>query len=315
VKKGEPTLAQDIILHHYEASLFSEKVRLAFGVKGLAWRSVVIPPVMPRPDLMPLTGGYRRTPVMQIGADVYCDTQIILRELERRFPVPTLYPGASEGLCWAATMLADRAYFQASVAVIFGNLKPADLPAGFVEDRERLSGNRFDFEAMAARGPYARDQWRAYADWIERQLGDDRSFLLGESPSLADLSLFIEVWFLENAYRGAPALLAEFPRLRSWAARLRAIGHGQRSELDSGEALAIGVAAAPATAEREDGADPNGLAPGDRVSVAPDDYGRIPVAGVVVSSSAQHIAIRRRDETAGDVVVHFPRAGFVVARA
>jgi glutathione S-transferase len=308
-------MAHEIILHHYEASLFSEKIRLAFGLKSLAWRSVVIPPIMPRPDLMPLTGGYRRTPVMQIGADVYCDTQIILRELERRFPEPTLYPGASEGLCWAATMVADRPLFQASVAVIFGNLKPSDLPPGFVDDRERLSGARFDFAAMAARGPYARDQWRAYADWIERQLADRRPFLLGAVPSLADLSMFIEVWFVENAYRGAAALLAEFPALRSWGARVRAIGHGERSEMTSAEALAIGRAAAPEEAPHEDAADPNGLRPGDRVTVMPDDYGRIPVAGELVSSSAQHVAIRRREESAGDVVVHFPRAGFVVARA
>jgi glutathione S-transferase len=269
---------------------------------------------MPRPDLMPLTGGYRRTPVMQIGADVYCDTQCILRELERRFPQPTLYPGASEGLCWAVTMVADRPLFQACVAVIFGNLGPSDLPAGFAEDRERLSGRPFDFEGMAARGPYARDQWRAYADWTERQLADGRRYLLGGSPSLADLSVFIEVWFLENAYRGAAALLAEFPALRAWAVRVRAIGHGKRTEMTSAAALRIGTAATPATLEHLDAEDPNGLRPGDRVTVAPDDYGRIPVAGEVVSSSAQHVAIRRRDPVAGEVVVHFPRAGFVVER-
>jgi glutathione S-transferase len=308
-------VADEIILHHYDASLFSEKIRLTFGLKKLPWRSVIIPPIMPRPDLMPLTGGYRKTPVMQIGADLYCDTQCILRELERRFPEPTLYPGASEGLCWAATMLADRAFFQASVAVIFGSLKPSDLQAGFVEDREQLSGGRFDFEAMAARGPYAKEQWRAYADWIERQLADGRPFLLGAQPSLADLSMFIEVWFLENAYRGAAALLGEFPKLRSWGARLRAIGHGQHTDMTSAEALAVGTAAKPATAERADAADPNGLRPGDRVAVAPDDYGRFPVEGAVVSSSAQHIAIRRHDPIAGEVVVHFPRAGFVVSRA
>jgi hypothetical protein len=33
-----------------------------------------------------------------------------------------------------------------------------------------------------------------------------------------------------------------------------------------------------------------------------------------VSLSAQHIAIRRRDERAGEIVVHFPRAGFWIAR-
>ena len=76
-----------IILHHFDRSPFSEKIRVVFGHKGLSWRSVRIPQIMPKPDLMPLTGGYRRTPVMQIGADVFCDTQIIIREIERRFPV------------------------------------------------------------------------------------------------------------------------------------------------------------------------------------------------------------------------------------
>jgi hypothetical protein len=27
---------------------------------------------------------------MQIGADIYCDSQCIIRELQRRFPEPTL---------------------------------------------------------------------------------------------------------------------------------------------------------------------------------------------------------------------------------
>ena len=88
-----------IILHHFPQSPFSEKIRLIFGLKKIAWTSVVITRIMPRPDLMPMTGGYRRTPVMQIGADIYCDTQCIIRELERRFPEPTLFPEAMPGSC------------------------------------------------------------------------------------------------------------------------------------------------------------------------------------------------------------------------
>ncbi len=88
-----------IILHHFPQSPFSEKIRLIFGLKKIAWTSVVITRIMPRPDLMPMTGGYRRTPVMQIGADIYCDTQCIIRELERRFPEPTLFPEAIPGSC------------------------------------------------------------------------------------------------------------------------------------------------------------------------------------------------------------------------
>ena len=101
-----------IILHHFEKSPFSEKVRIVFGLKKIAWTSVLISRIMPRPDLMPMTGGYRRTPTLQIGADIYCDTQIIIRELERRFPRPTLFPDANAGLSWALGMWTDRSFFR-----------------------------------------------------------------------------------------------------------------------------------------------------------------------------------------------------------
>ena len=78
-----------LILHHYDFSNFAEKARLMLGFKNLAWRGVEIPPIAPKPDLTPLTGGYRRTPVLQDGADVWCDTRLIARELERRVPSPT----------------------------------------------------------------------------------------------------------------------------------------------------------------------------------------------------------------------------------
>lgn len=95
----------DIILHHYKISPYSEKVRL--GLKGLAWRSVEIPMIMPKPDLTALTGGYRKTPVLQIGADVYCDSQLIMRELEPRHPIPSFYP-AGQG---TADALVRRCYY------------------------------------------------------------------------------------------------------------------------------------------------------------------------------------------------------------
>ena len=76
----------DLILHHFDWSPYGEKVRVLLGIKGLAWRSVQIPMVMPKPDLTALTGGYRKTPVLQIGADIYCDTSRIARELEQSLP-------------------------------------------------------------------------------------------------------------------------------------------------------------------------------------------------------------------------------------
>ena len=106
----------ELILHHYPTSPFAEKVRLMMGFKRLAWHSVVIPMTMPKPDLTALTGGYRKTPVLQIGADIYCDTALICDVLEQLAPTPTLYPEADKGAArivaqWAApgppTLLGD----------------------------------------------------------------------------------------------------------------------------------------------------------------------------------------------------------------
>ena len=44
------------LVHHYAFSTFSEKVRLALGLKGLAYGSVDIPGLPPRPLFEPLTG-------------------------------------------------------------------------------------------------------------------------------------------------------------------------------------------------------------------------------------------------------------------
>jgi len=300
-----------IIFHHFDASPFSEKIRLAFGYKQLAWRSVLVSPIMPRPDLMPLTGGYRRTPTMQIGADIYCDTRAILREIEARYPEPTLLPRGIAGIAPALGMWTDRAFFQNTVNLVFGVLGDK-VPREFVEDRERLRGGKFDIPAMKAALPQMRDQFRAHVDWIETQLAGSGDWLLGDF-SLADVHAYMNVWYVSTRMPGGESLLREFPRVRAWAARAKNIGHGAREEITSAEALDIAARARPASPVIADPRDPNGRKPGDRVSVTPDDYGKVPVSGEIVSLSAQQIAIRRVDEKAGEVVVHFPRAGFFVA--
>jgi glutathione S-transferase len=303
-----------VILHHFEQSPFSEKVRLAFGLKNIAWSSALISRIMPRPDLMPMTGGYRRTPVMQIGADIYCDTQCILRELERRFPEPTLFPNKDEGIAWASAMWTDRSFFQNTVNLVFGSLADK-VPQDFIEDREKLRGAKFDVAAMTAAIPQMRDQFRAHVGWIESQLGYGRAWITGDKPGLCDVNAFMNIWYVRAHLPGAEAMLAEFGHTRAWEERLRAVGHGKRSEISTAAALDMAAGATPQTAEAADPNDPNGRKPGDRVEIAPDDYGKISVAGEIVALSSQHIAIRRHDPRAGEIVVHFPRAGFVLVPA
>lgn len=189
------TANHSIILHHFDASPFSEKVRIVFGLKNIAWSSVRISRIMPRPDLMPLTGGYRRTPVMQIGADIYCDTQCILQELERRFPEPSLVPQGEKGLVWATAMWTDRSFFQNTVNLVFGSLADK-VPADFIADREKLRGAKFDVAAMMAAIPQMRDQYRAHLQWLDDQLGDGRNWLCGEKASLCDVHAYMNVWYV-----------------------------------------------------------------------------------------------------------------------
>ena len=174
----------DVILHHYEMSPYARKVRLAFGLKGVAWRSVLIPIVMPKPDLTELTGGYRRTPVMQIGADIYCDTKRCMQELERRFPKPSLFPAADQATVWGLSRWAETSFMMA-VTVFLG--LGGTFDEAFIEDRKKMAP-QVDFSQAPLIVPAKLLQLRANLDRLEHQLGDGRRFLLGDAPSLADLA-------------------------------------------------------------------------------------------------------------------------------
>ena len=302
-----------VILHHFPQSPFSEKIRLIFGLKKIAWTSVEISRIMPRPDLMPMTGGYRRTPVMQIGADIYCDTQCIMRELERRFPEPTLFPEGYRGLASATAMWTDKAFFQGIVNLVFGTLADK-VPQDFIADREKLRGAKFDVAAMTSAIPQMRDQFRAHLQWIDAQLGRwPELFVRRPGQPLRHQRLH------ERLVR------SQQPSLRPRPDARRISGHEELGSADARDRAwhvrrtcrhrrrwRSVPAPRPQTAELADLHDPNGRKPGDQVQVMPDDYGKIGVRGEIVALSSQHIAIRRHDPIAGEIVVHFPRAGFLV---
>jgi glutathione S-transferase len=303
-------MTSEIILHHYDASPFSEKVRVMLGVKGLSWRSVIQPVIMPKPELTPLTGGYRRIPVMQIGADVYCDTQVILAEIEARHRRPDVVRGAD----WAVNLWADRLFFQVTVAVVFGEIGDS-VPQDFIADREKLSGRPFDMAAMKAAAGPMKAQWRAHAAWIERGLASN-DFLGGSAPSLSDIAAYMNVWWLSRAAPGAAeVLLNGLQKTTAWRERMKALGHGRRSEMTGVEALQAALGAMPAKTPAADPADPSGLTPGVMVTVRADDYGRDAVEGRLVAVSAERITIVRECGELDLVNVHFPCVGYLLAAA
>lgn len=302
----------EFILHHFPGSPYAHKARVAFGIKGLAWRAVEIPNVMPKPDLTALTGGYRNTPVMQIGADIYCDTQCILREIDDRQPKPTFLPAATAGLDWLLFAWADRPFYATVNAVMFG-VNADTFPERFIKDREVHRGYSIDVKQFQRDLPQWRRNLAAQLDWLEASLADGRPYLLGDAISVGDIGVYGPIWQMARGDAEHETQFASFPLLSAWRDRMAAFGIGDPAPLDSADAVSIAERVTPGeTAGVVDRT--AGLSEGDSVNVTPDDKGRVAVAGTLVGLTTQRISIRREDPRAGEVVVHFPRAGFQLAR-
>lgn len=298
-------------MHHFDWSPFAEKIRLVFGLKGLAWHSVQVPMVPPKTDLVPLTGGYRKTPTLQVGADIYCDTRLIAREIERRAPDPTLFPGDHRGVALALSHWSDTAFFEPGAGLSMSVNR--EVPAAVIADRKNFF-TFMDFTRLEADTPHLYTQLRANAALVEEQLADGRDYLFGDRPGWADITAYFPVWMARTFIPAAAELLGRFARLRAWEERVRNVGHGKRSDMPAREALDI---AREATADPGRGVDPLdalGYDVGDRVNVSPADYGKVPVMGELVTLSIDEVAVRRRDERVGEVVTHFPRIGYRVER-
>ncbi len=307
----------ELILHHYDEAPFAEKIRMVFGIKNLTWRSVIQPSAMPKPDLIPLTGGYRRTPVLQIGADIYCDTQLIAALLVRLHPQPSLFPDGNAGLHMALGSWANGPYVVTSVAIYMGADDPfagtLALPPHFHEDRKKMWKTQFDTDSLGPRLAAYRSQLDAHTDFINQQLADGRAFLSGAKPCWSDMHAMWDPWFL---YRFAPAeaerAYARFPSIAAWLERLAALGQGMRIEMPAVSALDIARDAVPLPVTGIADYDPIGLLAGTPVRVSPADYAEAEIIGDLVGTTVASVSVRRNDPRVGEVVVHFPKIGYVV---
>lgn len=302
-----------LILHHFDASPFAEKVRLALGIKGLSWNSVEIPMVMPKPKLTALTGGYRKTPVLQIGADVYCDTRRIAIELENRFPSPSLFPDGRLALAMALTPWSDDRCFRPGAALSMGT--NGDLPEPVLADR-RAFFDFLDFSTLSERLPHYFSQFQAQLALLDRMLAEgDAPCLAGDAPGWVDVLAYFPLWMARGNIANSGELVESLPSLLSWERRMAAVGHGERSAMDADDALDLARWATSTVVEEiVDDSWPRGFAEGDAVVVSPDDYGRNGVEGHLARLAGDEIAIHRHDPLVGDVVVHFPRTGYELRR-
>ncbi len=298
----------DLILHHFDASPFAEKIRLIFGLKGLTWGSVDIPMVMPKPDLMPLTGGYRKTPTLQMGAEIFCDTGLIAKILDAQHPTPPLYPNGNQALIQALGSFSDRTFFEPGAALSMG--LNTEIPEPILKDRKAFF-EFMDFSQLEASVPHMYGQFLAQMDLIERQLADGRPFVLGSDISGADILFYFPLWMARGNFPQVKSWLGEFKRTLSWEKTMQTIGHGDRQELDAKAALSAAREATPKTGQGVE-KNPAGMTEGQQVTITPDDYGATPVTGELITLNHEQLTLRRHDPAVGWVNTHFPRSGYRV---
>ena len=312
----------DLILHHYASSPFSEKIRLILGYKKLPWKSVLVPPILPKPDVVALTGGYRKTPVLQVGADIYCDTALICDVLEHVRPEPTLYPPHLKGACRIFAQWADTTLFWAAMgynlqprgaAHVFAKAPPEAAKA-FSDDRKAMSAN-----LVRLRPGDATSAYRSYLRRIAN-MADEHDFLFGMEPCVADFAAYHGIWYTRAQVPLLADVLNATPSVSEWAQRMEAIGHGLMTRLMPPDAIALAAAADPQPAGSNlliDSAfqDDHGIPLGTRVTITPETFGSEATEGDLIAATRTHYSLRREDARAGLVHVHFPRIGYVLRAA
>lgn len=306
-----------LILHHYPSSPFSEKIRLMLGFKQLAWKSVVVPSVQPKPDVLALTGGYRRTPFLQVGADIYCDTALISTVLEHEQPEPMLYPPPLKGLVRIFAQWADTTLFGAAMAhnlqpsgmaALFANAPPGVVQA-FVDDRGAMSAGVLRLRPQDATAAY-RSYLRRIAHMVE-----EHDYLFGAEPCLADFAAYHPLWFTRACVPSMARIFEATPAVTEWMERMAEIGHGRPEKFSARDAITVAASAEPLPLGNEAFQDEHGLALGTQVTVAAESFGTEPTAGELVAATRTRYTLRRHDPRAGTVHVHFPRIGYTLRKA
>lgn len=304
----------EFILHHYALSPFSTKIRAMLGQAGLDWRSAITREMPPRPVLEVLAGGYRKIPVAQIGADVFCDTRVIAEEIARLSGQPQLALAGCEPDARELAARADSALFvdclMAGSTLTAGRRMWAAMSAldiaRFFVDRIRV-GRHARIKARSPQGAPARIRG-VLAELSERLHASP--FLFGEQPCHADFSVYHTLWFLTEV--GGSTLVNEFPRVRQWQQRLRQQGEGRAQPLAPEDTLLIARLARPRALPADQVGDSR---IGRQVRIAPVDYAREPTFGVLVAATPTRWILAREHAEVGLLHVHFPRDGYQLDEA
>ena len=303
INMAGPTL----ILHQYDISPFSQKAQKMMGLKGLSWQSVEMPMIAPKPDVEALTGGYRGTPVLQIGRDVFIDNWMIARaldELDANKPAVNAQGGLREAALYAWGERLFTPLLHAALAAY-----QSEWDADFLADRKRVFPD-VDFDTLDVSDPDRRSQVRAYLGTVEAQLGLGQDFLGGAQADGWDIHVWGMVWMIHSALPALMPIVETLPRLTGWYERMSALGAGDREDVEieiAWRALKEGP-----TRPLPDTLDQEPLAPwvGEAVDIAAGSADRGSASGRLLAVDHEQVVLGVEPITGEEAQVWFPRFGY-----
>ena len=216
------------ILHHYDASPFSRKAQKMLGIKNLSWLSVEMPMTAPKPDIQRLTGGYRGTPVLQVGANLYVDNGAIAIALDSLYPhAPRLtYP--DKHLFQAGIARWADALFEPVLRAAIGLYAPS-WDEQFRRDREAVFPH-LNFEQLPLQLPNYYATILALVTELDAHIAGTGGFIDGGQPNVSDVHCWGILWFVLAGLPDVAQSMIGLEALHRWYSKMEALGVGQREE-------------------------------------------------------------------------------------
>ena len=306
--KGTTNMANiPLILHQYDISPFSQKAQKMMGLKGLSWQSVEMPMIAPKPDVEALTGGYRGTPVLQIGRDVFIDNWMIARaldEFDSNGPAINAQGGLREAALYAWGERLFTPLLHAALAAY-----QSEWDADFLADRKQVFPD-VDFDTLAADDLDRRSQVRSYLGTVESQLGLGQDFLGGAQPDGWDIHVWGMVWMIHSALPALMPIVGTLPRLTDWYERMSALGTGDREDVEidvAWQALKDGPARSlPKTSAQE----PLAQWVGEAVDISAGSADRGSASGRLLAVDQEQVVLGVEPISGESAQVWFPRFGY-----
>lgn len=299
--------ATPIILHQYDISPFSQKAQKMLALKGLSWTSVEMPMIAPKPHVEALTGGYRGTPVLQMGADVFVDNWMIARALDDAAPdAPAINARGplSDGALYAWGERLFTPLLHSALAAY-----QSQWDADFLADRKRVFPD-VDFDTLAAGDLDRHSQVRAYLGAVEAELALCGNYLGGEHADSWDIHVWGMVWMIHSALPDLVPIVEGYSGVVAWYERMVALGTGARTDAEIAVAWESLNAAEPRALPTTAADEPLKAWLGQSVQISAGSADRGGARGRLLAIDHEQVVLAVTPIEGVDAQVWFPRFGY-----